>query len=226
MSTELSKTNGGLPAALSGLRQGLVNSSAQVRGGNAGEAYMKFDRYGSWLYGADNVEVEEDSQWAINPTQLKHGVIRWHNNQPTGELMVPITEPMPSAADLPEGEGETNQQFAVPMKCLSGEDEGTQVLFKTSSHGGSAAYKELLEKILVKVDEGTDKVVPVVTLDATSYQHKAYGKIFKPAINVVRWMSMGGESDPETPDPADEPKGGGEVAEEAKPARRRRRKAS
>ena len=42
---------------------------------STGNPYLKMSRHdGSWSYGAEDIEVEEGSKWAINPYSLKHGL--------------------------------------------------------------------------------------------------------------------------------------------------------
>jgi hypothetical protein len=36
----------------------------------AREVYLKMDKTGHWVYGADQTEIEPDSLWAINPFSL------------------------------------------------------------------------------------------------------------------------------------------------------------
>jgi hypothetical protein len=57
--------------------------------------------------------------------------------------------------------------------------------------------------------------VPLVLLKKESYQHKVYGRIYTPVLEVTKWVAMDKE-----PDPAD----AAEVPD-ATPERRRRRAA-
>jgi hypothetical protein len=58
------------------------NLSAALRSlehevGGSGMAILKMDKTGHWVFGADQTEIEEDSQWAVNPFSFVHGFIAW-----------------------------------------------------------------------------------------------------------------------------------------------------
>lgn len=59
---------GNLPA-VADLASALEKFSAGKSVG-AREVYLKMDKTGHWVYGADQTEVEPDSLWAINPFSL------------------------------------------------------------------------------------------------------------------------------------------------------------
>jgi hypothetical protein len=227
MKTETVKTNGGLPATLTNMAAALAQSAGAVGGSGGGDdLFMRFTKFGSWEYGPSNTEVEEGSIWAVNPEGFKHGFIAWDQDNtsqgPTGELLVPATQPMPNEADLPAVSGSWSQCIAVQMRCTNGEDKGVQILWKANSKGARKAYATLLQAVIARVGEGHADVVPLVSLEADSYNHKTYGKIFAPMVEVVGWADMEGNT-AEEPEPPEEPE---EAPAEEKPARRRRRKAS
>ncbi len=227
MSKEVS-FGGGLPANVSDMAQALAKSAGAA--GSAGsDSYMKMDRTGAFLYGVENTEVEEGSLWAVNPMGFKHGWTCWGNEEHgtegknMGEVMVPSTQPMPLEEDLPNAKGDWTKCVAIQLRCISGEDEGTQVAFKTNSNGGRKAYANLLQEIVTRITSGETEVVPAVELLSDSYKHSNYGKIFNPIFDIQKWMGMDGEQAEEPETEAPEP----EQEEEApKPARRRSRKAS
>ena len=103
------------------------------------------------------------------------------------------------------------------LKCLTGEDEGLECRYTTTSVGGKRAVQELAVAIAAQVEKDPSKPVPIVTLGKDHYQHKSYGRIYTPVFKVVEWVSMDGEADKaEEPTPA---------AEGAEGPRRRRRAA-
>jgi hypothetical protein len=183
---------------------------------------MKFSKIGEYLYGADATEVEEGSEWAINPQGFGHGWIAWgdkaHGNDGTmlGETMIAAAQPI---LEMPgEVEGTWTEQRAVQLACISGEDEGTQCLFKTSSIGGKKFYAALVLEVVKRIEAGESAVVPVITLDADSYTHASYGKIFTPMFTVIRWEELGAtESAAEEAEAEPEPE---------KPTRRKRKRAA
>ena len=77
---------------------------------------------------------------------------------------------------------------AFELVCLSGEDKGTNVLYKTNSVGGRRAFADMMQLIAAAMDEPEGKCVPIVNLDADSYPHKKYGKIYTPIFDVKMWV--------------------------------------
>lgn len=231
--SEVAKTGGGLPSNITNMAAALAQSSVSAGAAGGGELYMTFSKFGEWCYGAEKTETEEGSVWAINPQGFTHGFIAWDqsntSNGPTGEVMVPATQPMPLESELPEVKGDWTKAIGVQLHCTSGEDEGAQSVWKANSLGARKAYAEILQAVIARIGEGVAEIVPLVELKADSYIHKTYGKIFTPVVEIVGWANMDGEpaaepaaaleEQPVQEEPAAEP------AAEEKP-RRRRRKAS
>lgn len=204
---------GGALAALGGLKAGLANVQQAIPAAG-GEPILRMGRDGIWVYGAENIEVEDGSLWAINPLSLKHGWINWkkipegsrEKAEKFGDILVPMHEPKPAFASLPVYEGgEWAEQTSITLRCISGTDEGTQVDYKPSSVGGANAMKELISAIMAQLDKDPDHPVPVVLLESDSYQNKTYGKIYVPDIQIQNWIAMDGLGDDELPQ--DPPRG-------------------
>lgn len=219
-------------AAAQKLKQGLQNvkASTTVKGGDG--ALLRLLKSGIWVYGAENVEVQEGSLWAINPMSIKHGSVAWtdypgnRKNEIVGEVMVSAFEKKPTITSLPDVGTEENgaawtDQISFELRCMNGEDVGQQVLYKTTSHGGlsnSLKLVTLIEKQLT--DEGD--FVPAVELKSESYQHQKYGETFTPIFDVRKWLDIEqtaeqAEEAAAEPEPATAP---------AAPARQRRAPAS
>lgn len=196
---------------------------AEMSGPDGDFHYLKLDKGGDWLYGADEVVVEEGSIWAVNPASLATGFAAWDSSEKVGEEMALLTEEPVLKHQLPEVGAQWAAQTAMQLKCLDGEDEGTEVVYSTTSKGGQKAFKNLLAAITAKLEAGGTDVIPMVVLEVDSYKHKKYGKIYTPLLKVVDWMSAeGGLPEPEG---ADEPAPEQEEVQEDKPARRQRRRA-
>ncbi len=189
-------------AALGGLKQNLqaVAAAAPSRGG---DPILKFDK-GTWLYGADNVEPEKGSLWAVNPLSFQNGWICWKHRAPgsadkselLGEIVVPAGHAVPVKASLPDygPQNEWKEMLVCELRCATGEDEGEQVVFKPSSKGGIAGGKDVLNAIIKQIDDDPAHPVPLVALESDSYMHtdKQIGKVFVPVLRIVRWVSMEG----------------------------------
>ena len=192
---ELANTNAGSTAiaALAGLRQGLANVRRSIP--QTGDAFLRLLSDGGWVYGAENIEVEGGSQWAVNPLSLRHGWVSWtehkkQKNEVVGEVMVQMTAPLPVQTGLRDTGWEWKQQVAFQLKCMSGEDTGEQTLYKTVSVGGMNAVSKLVDDIMKQLDKDPAHPVPVIELHTDHYQHKVWGKTYVPVFKVVGWASM------------------------------------
>jgi hypothetical protein len=184
-----------LPANVVQMAQALAQSAAQAGAAAGSDAYMKFTKFGEWVYGVESTEVEEGSHWAVNPFGFLHGWTAWGNKdhgtdgQNVGEAMVPATQPMPLEGNLPSVKGEWSKCVGIQLRCTDGEDEGVQVLYKANSHGGRKAYAALLQSVVARITAGEKQCMPLVELKGDSYAHKTYGKIFNPVIEIVGWAA-------------------------------------
>lgn len=187
MSTQLAKVN---PSALA---ENLANAQ-QRNAAESGEfQFMKFRKDGVWEFGAEELEVEEDSLWAVHPNSFMEGFIAWGDTEVLGEEMKSMTDGKPPImlSDLPPVAGRGWQkQLSVVMVCLSGEDEGTMAIYKTSSKGGKKELGRLIGEVIKRLGENSKEYVPVVKLEADSYKHKQYGKIFTPELKIVDWTNL------------------------------------
>lgn len=204
-------------AKILSMAKGLQQSANQAT--NAITSFMKFTRFGEWLYGTDDVEAAPDSLWVVHPQSFEHGWIAWGNKENNnhgeklGEIKVLATEPLPLESSLDHVEGSWNQQAAMQMLCLTGMDKDTRVTFNTSSTGGRRLYQKIVQSVIEQITEGKAAVAPVVKLDKDSYIHTKFGKIFTPLMTIMEWKTLaelnalmdnlgvgdsGGETEPET----------------------------
>jgi len=197
-------------------------------------SYLKLSKGGFWVYGSDDIEVEDGARWAVDPRSFATGYIAWRDSEVLGEEMASIHADPIALANLPDVGTSWTAQVSMQMVCTNGEDKGTAVVYKSSSQGGRQRYNEFLQQVLIQyaANEGGDKIVPIIELGEDSYKHKKYGKIYKPVFTIADWMTMdqgfedvSNESD-DAPEPAkDEPEAKAEP-EPAKPKRRRRKRAA
>lgn len=229
-----------LPAGLSQLTQSLKRTQEFAsQAAESGETYAKMGKDGRWTMGTDELELEEGSEWAINPLSFATGWSAFDDSgSRVGEQMASLSQEPIRAADLPQVAGNWAAQIGMSMTCINGEDSGTVCLQYQRSKGGIAAQSALLDQIMLRVEAGNEECVPIVELLNTSYKHTKYGKIYTPVFKVLRWTTMEGEG-LETEEPAkEEPKKlaaepevevieaeAVEEGEATKPIRRRRRSA-
>lgn len=213
-----------LPATMSKAIAGLKETSTRIAADSDDAQYLKLDKGGYWCFGAEETEVEEGSVWAINPMSLAVGYVAWGDGELLGEEMVPASDTPIMRADLPDVGAPWKPQIGLQLVCTNGEDKDVVVIYKASSKGGQKAFKQILDAIVKQAESGTDKVVPLVTLEVDSYKHSQYGKIYTPILEVVEWADMDGMSaEPEAAE-AEEPETEAEQPEDDKPKRRRRRR--
>ena len=216
MSSLVTFSQAGLPA-VTNLSAALRKLEAEV--GPAGVAILKMDKTGHWVFGADQTEVEDDSTWAINPFSFVHGFIAWGDGEVLGEKMVSVAEPLPELDAAPGGaKNGWQKQVGLSLKCVSGEDEGLECRYATTSVGGVRSVQQLAVAIATQVEKDASKPVPIVRLKKDHYQHKSYGRIYTPVFEIVEWVSMDGNKAEEAP--------AEEVAAEEAPATGRRRRAA
>lgn len=162
-----------------------------------GKAFMKLDKNsGTFMYGPENIEVEDGERWALNQNSFKVGLIGWRGGQCVGEHMYPITsnervnvddmEHIPPTTDGSDG---WKDQLTFEMKSL---DDGTEVLFKTSSKGGMKAAALLAGQITPRMESDPDYAVAELELLVDSYKHKKFGRTYFPVFEVKGWLDQNG----------------------------------
>jgi hypothetical protein len=178
---------------------GALRKLAMTRSQTGGKAFMKFTKQGEFVYGAENVEADKVSEWAVNPASFCIGVIGWRGGSVVGERMFAITSPervdYNDLEDIPgkdrggkDGDG-WSEQYTVDLKNMK---DGTEVIFKTTSKGGKNAIGDLAQVISDQVDAHPDLPVAVVTLSSDFYKHKSFGKVYTPQFVIAGWADAEG----------------------------------
>ena len=184
---------GNLPSVTS-LTTALRSIETEI--GPAGTVILKMDKTGHWVFGADQTEIEDDSQWAINPFSFVHGFIAWGDGEVLGEKMTSVSQPLPELdAAPPNAKKGWESQVGMSLKCISGEDKGMEARYTTTSVGGKRAVQALAVAIATQVEKDQSKPVPIVELGKEHYTHKSYGRIYTPVFAIKEWVSMDVEAD-------------------------------
>jgi hypothetical protein len=228
MANELVRFQGAqLPAAGIGrFKQALqvARDNAHVSSGTPFLRLLKGNGY--FVYGQKNIEVEEGSEWAVNPMSLQVGFIAWKGGKPVDKKMRSIFQPAYTRDELPDVGAEWDANVSMQLMCVHGEDKGTVVEYQANSVGGRKAFDNLAAELQAQSDKDPENIVPVVDLISDSYQHAEYGKIHNPIFKVVRWMAMDTGNAGAAPE-AEEPKAAAKTEttapkqEAAAPTRRR-----
>lgn len=222
-----------LPAELQNLGNALVQEGQSATGISDLLRFLSREG-GIWVFGAEAVENEEGAQWAVNPLSFEHGYVCWKNKKVAGEAMVAVGVAKPprdtlvdhgTFTDAKGNEVQTkwDEQMTIRLKCVQGEDEGTEVDFRTSTIGGISCIKAVAKAVGGRISSGKMDVVAVVSLTNDSYNHAEYGKTYIPTMEIISWIEMDGELEMEpdeaTLDPVED-----EVVEESEnPAPKARR---
>ena len=205
--------NANLPTAstIQGLRSLQTNAVA------GGTVIIKMDKTGYWVYGADSTDIDPETEWAINPSEFLHGYIAWGEGVVLGEKMVSVSQPLPELEPAPSGaRNGWETQLGMSLQAVNGEDKGLAVRYTATSVGGRNAIQKIASAIADQLEANPSKPVAVVKLGKETYQHKQYGKIFTPVMEVVGWLGMDGSSGDPEPEAA-------AVEETKAPTRRRNR---
>lgn len=180
-------------------------------GGNVFEAYgqaasqksivgdiLKFTKFGEYVAGQEEAELPEGRQLVANMDELLIGWVRWSDNKPTDQIMGRIVDGFVPArrhelGDTDESMWETDddgrprdpwQKTNYLVLKAAGEEQ--LYTFATSSKSGLNAIGELCKVYGKQLRQRPDEF-PVVALNAGSYIHPKYKKIFVPKLDVVGW---------------------------------------
>lgn len=188
--------------------------------------FLRLLKSGEWVYGSDDIDMEEGSQWAVNTASFGMGFQAWSSDgELEGEEIAPLTSPPILHSDLENVGAEWKPLLAAQFLCVSGADKGVSIIYKTTSKGGIKAVNTLMSEIVSHFndDPTSEEQVPVIEFDMSFYKHKKYGKIYTPVLKVVNWLADTPEAAQAVSEPEPEPvKAEPEPA--SPPARKRRRR--
>jgi hypothetical protein len=155
--------------------------------------FLKFTKQGEWIWGTEENEVEDTEELAVNMATYAKGCICWDDGNPIDEVMefvasgreVSKSDLKDHGVEIGDGDG-WKEQRAVDLKILP---DGTELHFATTSKGGRYALSDLARRFASRVKAGEKDLVPVVQLSGGSYEHKRYGTIATPVIEITRWTN-------------------------------------
>ena len=196
---------GGALASIASLAAALANVPIGI--GRTGLPMMLFksrEDGGTWGFGQRRTIPEEGSRWAVNPLTIQWGCISFGDgNKVVGERLVPITQPKPLIADMPDTTFPWQEEWSVNMKCLDGADAGVEVIFKATTDGAIKAIVQLVDELRNRLNgnQHNGKIVPIVLLEKDGYQHPKHGPTAIPVLTIVDWMSLDGPAPAPAPEP-------------------------
>jgi hypothetical protein len=157
---------------------------------------------GTWQKGESKEELGEGTRAVALMNEARHGYVFWKDKKPIyqpgkiGRLCEGFELPdRQTLGNLDEsrwpiglsGKAEDPWRHSVflPMQ-LVGDDE--ILTFTSSSEGGRSAFYHLAKRYawLGRKHVGQD---PVIELGVEDYEHKTYGTLTKPKLEIVTWAS-------------------------------------
>jgi len=221
-----------LPALPDDFVNALVAGIAESRAQTSvfgGKPMLRMLKTGTWVFGQSNDEVQEGSRWVVNPTSFKHGWCCWvdgggDKNRMAGEIMVPVNERLP-AQPPPIDNTPFKPQREYELKCLDGDDAGTEVRYKINSLGGLNEFLMLIGEVAKQLVADRRHPCPVVRFYHGSYPHPKWGQVLTPVVSIVDWADINGVVKGEPPSPAvaaPTPAAAAPAVEPPKPARQRK----
>lgn len=187
----------GLPAVdMATFKSKVAGAAVAARAAVTGGLLLRLLTDGMWVYGADNVDVQDGSLWAINPFSMSMGFAAWgdQGSKDEGTLlaerMALITEPQIDLHGLPSVGATWKAQVSCDLVCVLGDDVGTEVKYKTTSVGGCRAFAGLLAEVSAQLEGDGGEIVPIVTLATDHYQHKKYGRTYVPVFEIAEWKTV------------------------------------
>lgn len=174
------------------------------------EVFLKMDKTGHWVYGADQTEIEPESLWAVNPFSFVRGYICWGaQNTPSmgkllGEVMGTQFQKMPEMPDdIPDSNG-WEMQMGFSVQCISGNDKGLAARYMTKTKGGLPEVQRLSHEIKQHEKNDPSSPIAIIKLKSTHYNHpQGYGRIYNPVIDIVKFVSN--ETEPKAEDITEAP---------------------
>ena len=236
MSDVTTRAAGGAIAGLQSLAAGLRRTKAAMPS-FGGKPYLTFGKDGLWSIGRELDGLNGETA-ILNIQTLKAGYVCWTNypaqdkkkHEKLGEVMRPVSQEPVDPGDLDDFGWDWKPQHSVEGRLTDGDQN--EFLYVTSSLGGIEAMDTILSAIIARLDSGEQEYIyPMIRFEASSYDHKQWGKTYKPEIEIVAWTDVDGDVAPEkkavtskqtAPASAEEPAVDQEEADEP-PVRRRRR---
>jgi hypothetical protein len=185
------------------LMRGIEQTRSTI-GTAGGKPFLRLSRAGDYIYGPQNVDVQDGSHWAVNLASLEHGWVCWGDGELLGQIMVDVRLPQPQRPPAVEGYG-FEPQFGMSLACISGDDKGVEVIYKNNSLGYKKAFDQILADIRARYMLDQQFYWPVIELNTSSYPHKKYGQIFEPIFKIVGWADADGNLQSNKPRAVDAP---------------------
>jgi len=163
-----------------------MRALAAASTGDDGIPFGKMGKDGRWTYGAEEIPIGPDEEWAVNPQAIRVGVIGWANKTKVGEEMYLLGQGIVDKSALPviiSDKKDDGWKDQISLEFVSMANPDLRLSYGTTSDGGLRAVRALAA--LMVQNKGK---FPVINCRSESYNHREWGKTYKPILNVVRWV--------------------------------------
>lgn len=185
-------------AVSTGLADALADFAEDRPVQSSGLPFLKLRKNdGLWVYGQEQTECADDTEWMIGAMTIMQGFVDWHGGKPAGEKMAYVGQPKPKESELGASKGKNGWEAQVGFHLIGigGEDDGKEIIWKTNTHGGVNQWNAIFDAIKARAGAGKTACNPIVALKETSYTHAEYGLIYKPDMRVLRWVDDEGNEE-------------------------------
>jgi hypothetical protein len=173
-------------------------AAAALSGGST--QICKFEK-GDWLLGQEKDEVPNGTLLAIDMMRAEWGWVRWYDNRPVERKMVLVAsgQPVPMRAELGHRDEAMwarddsdrprdpwQRMIDIPAREVTGAKR--EMILSGGSRGWDGCCKDLFATFGEQMRENRGKT-PVVRLGTSSYEHKKYGRVKVPTLELVEWRS-------------------------------------
>ena len=165
---------------------------------------LRFTKHGKYKAGQEQEEVEEGTRVLAYMPGLMRGYVKWQNQQPVKHLIGLVAEGFkpPSREELgdmdKENWAELNGRPVDPWQYTAYlpmlDDTGQLYTYVTGSKGGLSMLSELSKKYSARRKMHPDDI-PIIKLDARSYDHPDYGETFAPVFKIDGWAKTPADFD-------------------------------
>lgn len=161
---------------------------------------LKFTRYGEWIAGQDEEEIDAGTRYIPIMDELLIGWQKWEDGKPAEQHMGKLSEGFRPAKRSELGDddeatwerddkGNPKDPWQLTnMLILKAEDSDRIYTYSPSSRGGLSALGELCGQFGKMIRQKPDQY-PIIELQTSSYKHEKYGKTFIPVLKVVGWTT-------------------------------------
>ena len=172
-------------------------ASTTLSGGDT-KPILKFEK-GDWLLGQDKKEIKLGTLLLANMAGVEWGWVRWQDSRPTDRRMGLLAEgyqvePRDALPDRDKQLWDTDEKgfprdpwqkmIEIPVRIPDGEE----MLMSGGSRGWEGCCKALFEQYGKGLKEGKQGT-PVVKLGGAHYDHKMYGRVKVPVLELVEWRT-------------------------------------